>query len=101
MLYYSSADFRWHVSGQGTAFESDWMNNALYENASFMMLRESTLWRWRHTPHHSDTIIVGRDPEILVPRPPNIPAPILTFFYVGSYLLISRKSFVPLCNRLP
>jgi len=31
-----------------------------------MVLRESTPWRWSHTRHHSDTIIVGRDPEIAV-----------------------------------
>ena len=48
------------------------MNNALYEIASFMVMRESTVWRWSHNRHHSDTIIVGRDPEIAVPRPPDV-----------------------------
>jgi len=48
------------------------MNDALYEVASFMVLRESVPWRWSHTRHHSDTIIVGRDPEIAVPRPPDL-----------------------------
>ena len=48
------------------------MNNALYELASFMVLRESVHWRWSHTRHHSDTIIVGRDPEIVVQRPANL-----------------------------
>jgi MocE subfamily Rieske [2Fe-2S] domain protein len=61
------------------------MNNALYEIASFMILRESTVWRWSHNRHHSDTIIVGRDPEIAVPRPPNIRAIILSFFCLGVY----------------
>ena len=37
-----------------------------------MILREPTVWRWSHTRHHTDTIIVGRDPEIAVPRPPDI-----------------------------
>ena len=32
--------------------------------ACFMVLREPTVWRWSHTRHHTDTIIVGRDPEI-------------------------------------
>ena len=59
-------------AGHGTAFKTDWMNNALYEIASFMVMRESTVWRWSHTRHHSDTIIVGRDPEIAVPRPPDL-----------------------------
>ena len=70
VIYASSSDSRWHESGHGTAFKTDWMNNALYEIASFMVMRESTIWRWSHTRHHSDTIIVGRDPEIAVPRPP-------------------------------
>jgi len=72
VLYASSSDSRWHESGHGTAFKTDWMNNALYEIASFMVMRESTIWRWSHTRHHSDTIIVGRDPEIQVPRPPDL-----------------------------
>ncbi|MCU0786548.1 MAG: fatty acid desaturase, partial [Verrucomicrobia bacterium] len=72
VLYASTSDSRWHESSHGTAFKSDWLNNALYEVASFMVLRESVPWRWSHTRHHSDTIIVGRDPEIAVPRPPNL-----------------------------
>ena len=72
VLYASTSDSRWHESSHGTAFKTDWMNNALYEIASFMVLRESVPWRWSHTRHHSDTIIVGRDPEIAVPRPPNL-----------------------------
>jgi fatty acid desaturase len=72
VLYASSSDARWHESGHGTAFKTDWMNNVLYEIASFMVLRESTPWRWSHTRHHSDTIIVGRDPEIAVMRPPDL-----------------------------
>ena len=72
VLYASTSDSRWHESGHGTAFKTDWMNNALYEIASFMVMRESTVWRWSHNRHHSDTIIVGRDPEIAVPRPPDV-----------------------------
>ncbi len=79
-LYASTSDSRWHESGHGTAFKTDWMNNLLYEIASFMVMRESTVWRWSHTRHHSDTIIVGRDPEIAAPRPPNLAKLILNFF---------------------
>jgi MocE subfamily Rieske [2Fe-2S] domain protein len=85
VLYASTSDSRWHEAGHGTAFKTDWMNNALYEIASFMVMRESTVWRWSHNRHHSDTIIVGRDPEIAVPRPPNIRAIILSFFNLGVY----------------
>lgn len=80
VLYASTSDSRWHESGHGTAFKSDWMNNLLYEIASFMVMRESTVWRWSHNRHHSDTIIVGRDPEIAVPRPPDIKSIIMAFF---------------------
>jgi Na+-transporting NADH:ubiquinone oxidoreductase subunit F len=83
-LYASSSDSRWHESGHGTAFKTDWMNNALYEIASFMVMRESTIWRWSHTRHHSDTIIVGRDPEIQVPRPPNLLDLGKKFFGLGN-----------------
>ena len=72
ILYASVSDSRWHESSHGTAFKTDWMNNALYELASFMVLRESVRCRWSHTRHHSDTIIVGRDPEIAAQRPANL-----------------------------
>ena len=85
VLYATMSDSRWHEAGHGTAFKTDWMNNALYEIASFMILRESTVWRWSHNRHHSDTIIVGRDPEIAVPRPPNIRNIILSFFSLVVY----------------
>jgi Na(+)-translocating NADH:ubiquinone oxidoreductase F subunit len=48
-------------------------------------MRESVVWRWSHTRHHSDTIIVGRDPEIAVPRPPDIKGMILSFVNYGVY----------------
>ena len=68
-LYGSSSDSRWHECGHGTAFRSRWANDAVYYLASFMLLREPTMWRWSHVRHHSDTIIVGRDPEVLFTRP--------------------------------
>ena len=85
VLYASTSDSRWHESGHGTAFKSDWMNNTLYEIASFMVMREATIWRWSHNRHHSDTIIVGRDPEIAVPRPADIKAMVMTFFNLKVY----------------
>ncbi len=84
-IYGSTSDSRWHESSHGTAFKTDWMNNALYEVASFMVMRESTYWRWSHTRHHSDTIIVGRDPEIAAPRPPDLKAMALSFLNIGNY----------------
>lgn len=71
-IYGSTSDSRWHESGHRTAFKTTWMNDVLYEIASFMVFRESVLWRWSHTRHHTDTIIVGRDREIAAPRPPSL-----------------------------
>jgi Na+-transporting NADH:ubiquinone oxidoreductase subunit F len=85
VLYATASDSRWHEAGHGTAFKTDWMNNALYEIASFMVMRESVVWRWSHTRHHSDTVIVGRDPEIQVSRPPDLRAHVASIFNLGSY----------------
>jgi fatty acid desaturase len=64
VLYGSSSDSRWHECGHGTAFKTPWMNDAVYEIASFMVMRNPVQWRWSHARHHTDTIIVGRDAEI-------------------------------------
>jgi MocE subfamily Rieske [2Fe-2S] domain protein len=100
VLYASSSDSRWHESGHGTAFKTDWANNLLYEIASFMVLRESTPWRWSHTRHHSDTIIVGRDPEIGAPRPPNLPRMIGTFFNLKTYPTYFRNILLHSFGRM-
>jgi fatty acid desaturase len=72
VLYGSASDARWHESGHGTAFRTTWLNDALYQVASFMNAKEPTFWRWSHARHHTDTIIVGRDREIAAMRPPNV-----------------------------
>ncbi len=77
VLYASTSDSRWHESSHGTAFKIPWMNNALYDIASFMVFRQSVPWRWSHFRHHSDTIIRGRDHEIAVPRPVNLISAVL------------------------
>ena len=69
VLYASAADSRWHEMGHGTPFKTLWMNNAVYEFASFLTMRNSVIARWSHTRHHTDTIILGRDPEISSMRP--------------------------------
>jgi Na+-transporting NADH:ubiquinone oxidoreductase subunit F len=100
VLYASTSDSRWHESGHGTAFKTDWLNNALYEIASFMVMRESSVWRWSHTRHHSDTIIVGRDPEIAVPRPPDILGLILSFFSLKVIPKYFRQVLLHVTGRL-
>ncbi|HEY2205428.1 MAG TPA: fatty acid desaturase family protein [Pseudonocardia sp.] len=69
VLYGSASDSRWHECGHGTAFRTRRYNDVVYQIASFMMMRDPTVFRWGHTRHHTDTLIVGRDPEIQVMRP--------------------------------
>src|SRR5260370_17894941 len=72
VLYGSASDSRWHECGHRTAFKTQWMNDAVYQVACFMILREPEICRWSHTRHHTHTIIVARDPEIIQPRPPDL-----------------------------
>ncbi len=109
VLYGSATDSRWHECGHGTAFKTHWMNDAVYQVASFMIMRNPVTWRWSHTRHHTDTIIVGRDPEISVMRPPDLVRLVLNFFGIVDvwYALVdmvrnaagvlspAERSFVP------
>ena len=83
VLYTSGSDSRWHEAGHGTAFKTPWMNNVVYHIACFMLFRNPTQWRWSHARHHTDTIIVGRDPEIITMRPPVIYKVFL--LYIGMH----------------
>ncbi len=84
VLYGSSTDSRWHECGHGTAFKTRWLNDAVYQLACFMIMREPTIWRWSHTRHHTDTIIVGRDPEIAAMRPPAMLRLLSNIFAISS-----------------
>lgn len=70
VFYGSAMDSRWHECSHGTAFKTPWMNNLVYNIACFCMIRNPHSWRWSHARHHTDTYIVGRDPEIAIMRPP-------------------------------
>ncbi len=90
VLYGSASDSRWHECGHGTAFKTPWMNTVVYEIASFMIMRNPATWRWSHARHHTDTYIVGRDPEIAIMRPP------VLFKTIGSFFGLTEViDFVP------
>ena len=109
VLYGSASDSRWHECGHGTAFKTQWMNRIVYQLACFMLMRNPVTWRWSHARHHTDTVIVGRDPEIAVMRPPDLLRLIANFvglydvwFAVGDMvrnaagnLSAAEKSFIP------
>jgi fatty acid desaturase len=82
VVYGSSCDSRWHECGHGTAFRTPWMNDVIYQIASFMVMRNPVTWRWSHARHHTDTYIVGRDAEIAWMRPPKTLTNFLALFDV-------------------
>ncbi|KRE93321.1 fatty acid desaturase [Paenibacillus sp. Soil766] len=91
VIYASPGDSRWHECGHGTAFKTPWMNDVVYQIASFFVLRSATPWRWSHARHHTDTIIVGRDPEILTERPPIWKIIVMQIFHLyGGPIEIKR-----------
>lgn len=69
-IYTTSAVSRWHEYCHGTPFRTAWLNEAMYQLCSCLILIQATNFRWSHVRHHTDTYIVGSDPEILEPRPP-------------------------------
>lgn len=71
-VLYAAADHRHHELSHGTPFKTRWLNDVLFHLCAFMTLREGFYYRWSHSRHHTHTIIVGRDPEIAAPRPPDI-----------------------------
>lgn len=109
VLYGSATDSRWHECGHGTAFKTRWLNRVVYQLACFMIMRNPVTWRWSHARHHTDTSIVGRDPEIAVMRPPDLLRVVLNFFgIIDAYYAMSdmlrnaagqlspaEKSFIP------
>jgi fatty acid desaturase len=113
VLYGSASDSRWHECGHGTAFRTQWMNQAVYQIASFMIMRNPVAWRWSHTRHHTDTIIAGRDPEIVFMRPIALLKIALNFFglidaWAGMSTMVrnaighlseDEKSYIPEMER--
>ncbi|MEY5101143.1 MAG: hypothetical protein RJA36_3862 [Pseudomonadota bacterium] len=94
-LYCGPADSRWHESGHGTPFKTRWMSDALYQVASFMVLRRPTRWRWSHARHHTDTLVTGRDPEIAVPVPTDLFNTLINVFAIKNG---PRELWAVLCN---
>jgi fatty acid desaturase len=90
VIYGSSCDSRWHECGHGTAFRTGWMNDVIYQIASFMVIRNPVTWRWSHARHHTDTYIVGRDAEIAWMRPPALVRNLLAFFDVYGSIMSFR-----------
>ena len=84
VLYASAAESRFHECIHGTPFKSRWINEGFFHLLGFMSLKNSVLWRWSHTRHHTDTIVVGRDPEIAYPRPADVWGMVLNVLHLRA-----------------
>jgi fatty acid desaturase len=83
-VLYASSSHASHELTHGTPFKTRWLNDAVYHVCTFMAVREAFYWRWSHARHHTHTIVVGRDPEIQVPRPPSILDAALDLFFIRA-----------------
>ncbi|WP_421904665.1 fatty acid desaturase [Mameliella sp.] len=94
LLVYSavhqSATARQHELGHGTPFRTRWINELFFHFSSFITLSEGHYYRWRHARHHTHTIIVGKDPEIQSPRPPEIVSLLINLFNLKTVVLTTR-----------
>ena len=100
VLYGSAADSRWHECGHRTAFKTAWLNDTVYQIASFMMMRNPAVWRASHVRHHTDTIVVGRDPEIVAMRPPDLARIALMFIGIVDVYTAFKRMFLHASGRL-
>ena len=78
--------------GHGTAFKTQWKNEAVYQLACFFMIRNPVTGARRHSRHHTDTIIVGRDPEIIT-----MPHPELAKVLANFFGLVDARNRSPRC----
>ena len=99
-LYGSTSDSRWHETGHGTAFKTRWLDEGLYQLASFMIMRDPTVWRWSHARHHTDTLILGRDPEIAAMRPARLVRLLANFVGLVDVYTAFRLMFLHASGRL-
>jgi fatty acid desaturase len=100
VLYGSASDSRWHECGHGSAFQTPWMNRAVYQTACFMIMRNPVTWRASHTRHHADTVIIGRDPEIVVMRPARLLRILGNFFGIFDGLQAMQRMVLNASGRL-
>jgi fatty acid desaturase len=81
-VLYAAAEHRHHELSHGTPFKTRWLNEVVYHLCAFMTLREGRYYRWSHTRHHSHTSIIGKDPEVAVPRPPRLLPLVADVFFI-------------------
>ena len=93
-VMYSMSDHHAHELSHGTPFKNRRVNEVFYQVNSFMALHDPVYWRWSHTRHHTHTLMVGRDPEIAVQRPPSWSKLLLDFFFIRSGWALLKAIFI-------
>ena len=91
-VIHQSATARQHELSHGTPFKTRLLNEVAFHICSFITLSEGNFYRWRHARHHTHTIIVGNDPEIQSPRPPNFLSLIINIFNIKT-VIVTMKEF--------
>lgn len=100
VIYGSAMDSRWHECGHGTAFKTRWMNMVVYQIACFCLIRDPYCWKFSHARHHSDTVIVGRDPEVAIMRPVEIVRLFSNFLGVLDVIDGMKRMFIHAQGRI-
>jgi len=100
VLYASAGEARWHECSHGTPFKTRWMNDVLFQVASFFAMRNPVVSRWSHARHHTDTYVIGLDPEITSFRPPDILRQIAAFFGLQEFPASIRTMLRHVSGRL-
>ena len=93
VLYGSCSESRFHECLHGTPFRWRLANEFFLIVFGFMSLKNPYLWRWSHARHHTDTIIVGRDPEIAFPRPPDVLGMAMNLLHLKTGIIELQRAF--------
>jgi fatty acid desaturase len=100
-LMYAMSDHHAHELSHGTPFKNRKINEPLYFLNAFMTLHEAHYWRWSHTRHHTDTMLVGRDPEIAVQRPTKMTHMLADFAFLrGGWGQIKNIARISLSGKV-
>ncbi len=72
-----------HETHHRTVFKSIWLNEFVHWVSAFAHGAEPIYDRWGHAQHHTYTYLIGNDPEVITPRPADIPTLLGPFFGIG------------------
>jgi Na+-transporting NADH:ubiquinone oxidoreductase subunit F len=72
-----------HETHHRTVFKSVWLNELVHWISGFAHGAEPIYDRWGHAQHHTYTYLIGDDPEVITPRPADIPTLLGQFFGIG------------------